>query len=114
MDLLRHIAMAVEKYAVDQSVYPAARRPMDELISLLVPRYAKMLPRVDAWGTVLSYGVATDHTHYRLISAGADRTFQIESLVTPIGSLSSGPKMDLVADIVFEDGAFVQWPEARL
>jgi hypothetical protein len=112
MSRMRKIAIAVEEYAVAQNAYPNATT-MDELIGLLVPRYADVLPTVDAWGTVLSYAVATDHEHYRLMSAGANRTFQIGFLVSPIGSWHPGPQMDFAAAIVFEDGVFVQWPDVR-
>jgi Type II secretion system (T2SS), protein G len=113
MNRLRQVAIAVEEYAVEQNAYPIATT-IDELIVLVDPRHVKILPRVDAWGTGFSYEVATDHTHYRLMSAGADRSFQPERLHTPIGSWRPGPRGDLAADIVFEDGAFVQWPDARL
>lgn len=79
----------------------------------LVPKHLGSMPATDPWGTPYGYVASADGQHYRLVSAGADRKFEPESLrivVTPNGR----PPMDkasqrLEDDIIQQDGVFVQY-----
>jgi uncharacterized protein DUF2059/type II secretion system (T2SS) protein G len=113
MDDLRAIATAAEAYATDENKYPAVRS-YDDLGIVLSPTYIRTLPPADAWGTPFAYLVSADRQHYRFVSAGADQRFEPESLLiedVPAefqGRLTAGQD----ADIIFQDGTFVQFPSA--
>lgn len=103
---MRTIATAVEEYATDESRYPE----QSELSSALVPKYVKSIPTLDGWETQLRYECwpAGACQNYAFGSAGADKTFEHESLQ------EYGPDIkttDFDNDIVFSNGKFVQYPE---
>lgn len=103
---LRSIAVAAESYATDENRYPEPA----ELSSALVPKYLAALPTRDGWETELRYECwpAGACQNYALASAGADKTFEHESLQ------EYGPDTkttDFDNDIVFSKGSFVQYPE---
>lgn len=57
---------------------PAAgsAKSLVELERALVPKYAKSVPRADAWGTPIRF--ERDGSSVRIVSAGADRKFNRE------------------------------------
>jgi hypothetical protein len=107
MNDLRSLATAVEARATDTNEYPNVA--FEELEALIAPTYIREVPKVDAWGTPFLY--VADGEHYRFVSAGADRRFewgarQLDAAITePLFS------EDLDADIIFQDGDFVQSPK---
>lgn len=103
---LRSIAVAVESYATDENRYPEP----SELSSALVPKYLASLPTRDGWETELRYECwpAGACQSYAIASAGADKTFEHESL-QEYGTDTKTRGFD--NDIVFSKGSFVQYPE---
>ena len=102
---VRALATAVEAYAVDHEVYPAAPS-LDALRLLLEPTYIATAPASDAWGNAFEYTVFDGGKSYRIRSAGADGAFQ------PVGSWRPGKIEDgSPADLVYADGEFVTWWE---
>lgn len=105
---MRSLAISVEAYATDHNKYPKVT--FEELEQLISPVYIRYVPTLDAWLTQFFY-IADDADHYRFVSAGADRTFEAASreLGQP-ASEGTGVK-DPNADIIFQDGMFIQYPE---
>jgi hypothetical protein len=106
---MRWLATALEARATDTNEYPIAL--LDDLEPMLSPTYIKTMPKVDGWGTPYRY--LGDGDHYRIISAGADHRFEpkLQSIGSVVASLYTD---DPDADIVYEDGSFIQAPrEAR-
>lgn len=108
---IRAMATASEAYATDANHYPDARS-LDELEKIISPTYIRRLPRTDGWGTEVLYRVSPDLMHYRFVSAGSDRQFDLLSdridlsEQDPEDSLRKGS--DYATDIIYQDGAFLQ------
>ena len=104
---IRTIGTLVEAYGRDHNkVYPRAES-MAELQTLLVPKYGSKIPLLDAWGNDLRYGCDDEQcTRYAITSSGADRIF--ENFYTK--KYSKGTTTNLDCDIVWADGAFLQYP----
>jgi hypothetical protein len=107
MEDLRHIATSLESRATDTNEYPKVA--FADLPPLLEPTYVMALPRVDAWGTPFAY--ASDGTSYRLVSAGADKKFEWQSRQLDPREKESRPVESLDADIIFQNGGFIQFPK---
>ena len=71
--------------------------------SKLSPTYIKVTPNLDGWGTAFAGGVSTDGQAYSIESYGKDKVNQTTDAGGPT------PKFD--CDIIFSNGAFVQYPE---
>ncbi|HEX9163953.1 MAG TPA: DUF2059 domain-containing protein [Thermoanaerobaculia bacterium] len=108
---LRTVATATEAYATDTNKYPSVSS-YEELGPILSPTYIKTLPGKDAWGTAFVYVASGDGQHYRFVSAGADKRFDSDSYrIETLQEKFEGRAMDsLDDDIIFQDGAFVQYP----
>lgn len=106
MDDMRTIAAALESRATDEETYPNVR--FSELEALLTPTYLRHLPAADAWGTPFSY--AGNGQSYRIVSAGADRRFEWHSERLDPDDVAPRLSEDLDADIIFQDGGFLQAP----
>lgn len=106
MDDLRSLATAVEAHATDTNEYPAAG--FEELEALLSPTYILEMPKVDAWGTPFLY--VGNGEHYRFVSAGADRRFGWNARQLDPAIAEPVFTDDPDADIIFQDGMFVQAP----
>ena len=105
---MRSLAISVEAYATDHNKYPNVT--LERLEQLISPVYIKYVPTLDAWLTQFFY-IADDADHYRFVSAGADGTFEAASRqLGPAPSEGKGTK-DPNADIIFQDGMFIQYPE---
>ncbi len=96
------IATAIEAYRVDNGLYPAGLTSTHDLDELLTPTYLQMVPRVDGWRTPYAVWSSNDGTAYSIVSFGYDKSE---------GEQPGGATTDLYADIVLENGEFVQWPE---
>ena len=113
---MRTIATAWEARATDINRYnaagvtvPTASVTIDNLTTFLSPTYVKTFPQRDGWG--VNWGLAADQAFgagahaqiYVIISYGKDGTAQ--------GSYSGGATTNFDCDIVYSNGAFVQYPE---
>lgn len=110
---LRTIATAAEAYATDENKYPDVTS-YESLSGVLSPTYIKTVPERDAWGTPYLCVVSSDRQHYRFVSAGADQHFESGSYrIEEIGDNFEPRVTDSPhADIIFQDGTFVQFPAA--
>jgi hypothetical protein len=104
---MRSIAVAAEARATDENNYPVTDIYGLELA--VEPTYIRTLPVVDAWGTPFVW--ISDGSHYRVVSAGADKRFEMHSRDLSPGEIAPRPTEDEDADIIFQDGSFVQFPK---
>jgi hypothetical protein len=115
MSDMRNLAAAIESYKVDHNLYPDAAcqsgiytegYPGTQVASgsfaILSPTYIAQPPRTDGWSRFILYNVDSAHSDYLITSYGRDG-FN--------GGLICGTTTNFNADIVFADGAFIQWPE---
>jgi len=110
MQDLRSLATAVESRATDENEYPKVG--FDLLEPLITPTYIRDMPKVDSWGTAFFY--VSDGQHYRFVSAGADRRFEWSSRHLDLTNTEPKFADDADADIIFQDGNFLQSPKAIL
>jgi type II secretory pathway pseudopilin PulG len=96
---IRSIATALEAYATDHKQYPEASG-VDAVAPLVQGVYIISFPTNDAWGN--AYRIESTAKGYRIISAGADGTFDESSWGTPAKDLPAS------ADAVYENGKFVR------
>ncbi len=102
------IANAAENYYLENDAYPPAAS-LDELISILVPKYVKSLPREDAWRHAYRYRTWPQRaaSDYAIGSAGRDGIWQRDALdAYPVAVTES-----FDCDLVYKNGFFVQHPE---
>jgi type II secretory pathway pseudopilin PulG len=102
------IANAAENYYLENDAYPPAAS-FDELISILVPKYVKSLPREDAWRHAYRYQAWPQRaaSDYAIGSAGRDGIWQREALdAYPVAVTES-----FDCDLVYKNGLFVQHSE---
>jgi type II secretion system protein G len=110
---IRALATAIEAYHVDNSQYPAAACASglytdagttlsESSFTNLAPTYIAVPPVRDGWSHFLLYNVSTGNARYNIQSYG--RNGASDGVVC-------GTTSDFNDDIVFTNGAFVQWPE---
>ena len=114
MSDMRALATAVEAYAVDNNVYPAAscnaglftagteNALATNSFTNLTPTYIAQPPLSDGWGRFMKYALGANNNDYRIRSSGRDGSDQ---------SLVCGTTTNFNDDIVYADGTFIQWPE---
>ena len=114
MSDMRALATAVEAYAVDNNVYPAATcnpglftngtyAPLTtDSFTNLTPTYIAQPPKTDGWGHFMLYAIDATSNNYSIKSYGRDNTG-----ATP----ACGTTTNFNDDIIYSDGTFVQWPE---
>jgi type II secretion system protein G len=114
MSDMRALATAVEAYAVDNNVYPAAscnaglftagteNALATNSFTNLTPTYIAQPPKSDGWGRFMKYALAANNNDYRIRSSGRDGSDQ---------ALVCGTTTNFNDDIVYADGTFIQWPE---
>ncbi len=118
MSDMRALATAIEAYAVDNNVYPAATcnaglyTTTTVTLGLtsftnLTPTYIAQPPKVDGWGQFLAYGTDGPKQQYILISGGRDKTIT----TNPPGSNACGTTTDFNSDIVYSNGVFLVYPD---
>jgi type II secretory pathway pseudopilin PulG len=95
---LRSIGTAVEAYAVDRHVYPAAETIAD-LGEVLVPQYLERLPVLDGWQR--PFQVQSNAENYLIYSFGKDGVGESceEAVTTTFND-----------EICFANGQFVRYP----
>jgi hypothetical protein len=110
---MRTMATASEAYAVDQDHYPSAAN-LSDLTAVLSPTYIRKLPEQDPWKTDYVYLASTDLKHYRIVSGGSNGIIEGSSRVLDPGATDRPPRVldESGADIIFQDGTFVQVPAA--
>ena len=114
MSDMRALATAVEAYAVDNNVYPAATcnaglftNGTYNQLSLssftnLTPTYIAQPPKTDGWGRFMWYAIDATSNNYSIRSYGRDGA---------AGTIDCGTTTNFNDDIVYADGTFIQWPE---
>jgi len=113
---IRSIATAWEARATDTNRYNAAGVTLpgtnvtSTLAGILSPTYMKSLPSKDGWGNAWKFltdqPLGSSNTAaqvYMILSSGKDGSFQ--------GSPSGGATTKFDCDIIYSNGAFVQYPE---
>ena len=116
---MRSIATAWEARATDYNRYNAAGYStsgitvitQDDLNGLVTPTYIRQLPTKDGWGQTWVFGMdqtgtatsATPAQRYQLISKGRNAALEAGTV--------EGPTTHFDCDIVYENGAFVVYPE---
>lgn len=100
---IRSIGTAVESYAVDTNLYPMAA-DLSALQGVLVPVYIRSLPLQDGWKNSLVFEPRGE-AGYEIRSFGKDGTRDPQ--------LTGGPTTSFNADIVLENGEFIQYPEGQ-
>jgi type II secretion system protein G len=112
---MKSIATAIEAYAIDQNVYPAAAGftlppglslptgTLGAASASLAPTYLRVIPLVDGWNSFFTYGVSATQSDFILRSGAADGALE----VSPVW----GGTTNFNADIILVDGTFVQFPE---
>ena len=110
---IKALAVAIEAYHVDNSVYPTAAcaggnytsaGPSLDTASFsnLAPTYIAQVPLRDGWGRFYLYGLDAAEVNYNVRSLGRDGA---------ASSLVCGTTTNFNDDILFSDGVFLQWPE---
>lgn len=108
---LRQIGTALESYRVDNGALPAADS-LPGLADALLP-YLAEFPVIDGWQRELRYQCWPQYgdpgcSTYRLASAGRDGVFEHDDLSEYVQEETS--RVDYDRDLVYGDGAFVQFP----
>jgi type II secretion system protein G len=114
---MRTLGTALEAYAADRNMYPAAAcfasislpraEPLKpESFASLAPTYIATPPVRDGWGRVFGYSRDATGSFYLIQSRGEDGG-NFEPLLC-------GPTDDFNADIAYSNGSFVQWPRGGI
>ncbi|MFN7966905.1 MAG: prepilin-type N-terminal cleavage/methylation domain-containing protein [Acidobacteriota bacterium] len=100
---VRSIGTAIESYSVDNNFYPNETGNVNnQLDQWLEPIYIKKCPDTDGWNNDLQYtDTATGYTVESYAKNGTD------------DADTGGKTTDFDDDIIFSDGAFIQWPEGQ-
>jgi len=110
---MKALAVAIEAYHVDNTAYPAAAcNPGNytspgpflatDSFTNLTPTYITQPPLTDGWGKFYRYGLDAGKENYNIRSLGRNGV---------ANALVCGTTTDFNDDILFSDGAFLQWPE---
>jgi general secretion pathway protein G len=110
---IKALAVAIESYHVDNSAYPSAAcsaglytspGPLlgTDSFTNLTPTYIAQPPLRDGWGHFMRYGVDAAAVNYNIRSRGRNGTGD---------AIACGTTTNFNEDILFSDGAFLQWPE---
>ena len=110
---MKALAVAIEAYHVDNSQYPAAACNAGNYTSTgtalttssftnLTPTYIAQPPKSDGWGTFYLYALDAGQVNYNVRSLGRNRSAD---------GIACGTTTNFNDDILFSDGAFLQWPE---
>jgi len=103
---IRSIATAAEAYATDNNQYP-------QTLDALVPKYIKVVPKVDGWGNPFEYMCLNDETGkctgYAIASGAKDGRMEREIREAVAHPPSATTNFD--CDIVYANGKFEEYPE---
>ena len=96
--------------AVDLKNYPPIS--FEELEKILVPTYLKELPKTDGWGHPYEYylNVKDPMAQQVMMIRSPGRDGKFSGARYDVGAFEPG---DLDQDIVWADGYFVHWPQAK-
>ena len=108
MSDMRTFGTAVESFNLDHHAYPVGTSPGD-VAGVLAPTYVKRLPTEDGWQNQLYF--RSDGKRYLIVSAGKDKEWERAWSSCMGGCPGLGATTNFDNDIVFSDGAFVQYPE---
>jgi general secretion pathway protein G len=106
---IRSIGTACEQFQIDNNAYPGPTEglvPVEWLTPHVVPVYTSRVVATDGWGGPLLYW--SDGGSYRILSMGKDGQ---QDWLPGLGG--GGPTTSFDADVVFENGSFVQFPRGR-
>jgi hypothetical protein len=106
------LATALEAYASDNNKYPDVSS-VDDLRPSLTPKYISVVPTRDGWGNALRYQCGKERdvcTRYVIGSAGKDGRFERDDLLAYV-SAPPGPTTNFDCDLVFSNGAFIEYPQ---
>src|ERR1700675_3523110 len=117
---MRTLATAVEAYAVDNNLYPAATCATglftnttndvtvgDTSFTALTPTYIALAPKRDGWQVAYRYGLSSPGDQYHILSYGRDGSIGN----TVRSTINCGTTTDFNDDILYSNGTFLQWPE---
>jgi len=123
---IRAIATAWEARATDRNTYSvgfgvlrtqsdgkalsARRVSASELQAALAPTYIRQIPRIDGWGNELQFTVSNFDEVGRAQSY-AIRSVGNDAKADPDSSAPTGVTGSFAADVIYSDGAFLQYPE---
>jgi general secretion pathway protein G len=118
MSDMRNLAIAIESYNVDNNSYPAAATACGTganysvggflgsgSFTLLKPTYIAQPPSTDGWGHPLLYGTDAAMQNYIMVSLGRDNALGVG------GAETCGTTTDFNADIIYENGTFIEYPD---
>jgi type II secretory pathway pseudopilin PulG len=105
---IRTVGAALDAYGTDHEREEFPPGPIvSALRTHLEPTYIKSLPAKDGWTTDIRY-MPLPNRGYAIVSAGADKVFQAESVE---GYTPETKTQNFDCDIVFSNGQFIQYPE---
>src|SRR5712692_10411826 len=101
---IKAIGDALEKYAVDNNVYPRGLTNADAGVvsGYVSPLYLRNVPAGDGWSHAWHIDSSANDTLYTITSYGRDGA---------PGPVNGGPTTSLDCDIVYSNGSFYQWPQ---
>ena len=109
---IRSIGTAWEEFSIDNERYPGPTEGWVELAAVadgIEPVYIRSLPTMDGWGNPFLYW--SDGTSYRIVSTGKDG--EEDRNWADLDLEQTMATQDLNQDIVFANGVFVVYPEAK-
>jgi len=98
---IRMIGEGIQAYQIDHSFYPVLSNGTIGDLAGHLEIYTPSYNPEDGWGEPMLYD--SEGEHYTVISWGWGSTATLP--------YSQGPTSTFDADIVMEDGGFLQWPE---
>lgn len=111
---MRTLALGLETYQIDYSHYPPASAftlpsglPLPTLlfsstVPYLSPTYLKTVPLTDGWDSWFTYSTTPSRSDYAIRSNGRDGL--------PESAPAMGATTSFDADIIYSNGAFLQFP----
>jgi len=110
---MKSYATAIEMYSVDNNAYPTAACAPDAFtaygqaltsgLTRLTPTYIRTVPDRDGWGNQYLYNTPDAKDAYNLVSRGRDGLAD--------EAVACGTTTSFNNDIIYSNGAFLQWPE---
>ena len=111
---LREVGTAIVSYSTDNNGALPPGKSLEEVGRALVPKYVASVPAADGWKRPFRYACwqkdsnSSGCNHFRIASGGRDGLFEKDDLSQyPEESFAM---TDYDRDIVFGDGAFIQYP----
>lgn len=107
---MRSLAAALEAFGKEHGRLPEGSP--EAIWAKLAPQRGRALQGFDAWGTRFRIEVSRDGRHSRIVSAGADRRFEVLPALDPAAKPEHRTTADAARDVVMQDGELVQeWRE---